>query len=103
MVGNGRRQQTVLVIEDDALLQALLADLLVGEGYRIMQTWNGTDAVRLARQHRPDVILLDLLLPRKSGLEVIQELRGDPATGTIPVVVISASARLMLEHETQRA
>lgn len=94
---------TILVAEDDPDLQALLADLLVSEGYTAMQTWNGADVHRLARQYQPDAIILDLILPRLSGLEVIAQLRQDSATRAIPIVVVSASARLMLEHESRRA
>ena len=62
----------------------------------------GPDAVRLARKHHPDVVVTELLLPRKSGLELIEALKQDPATCAIPVIVTSASAPYLLPHERRR-
>jgi DNA-binding response OmpR family regulator len=98
-----RVRGTVLVVVADSWLQAFLADVLVGKGYRVMAARNGVDGLRLARQYRPDVIVLDLVLPRKCGLEVLCELKTDAATHTIPVIVLSDQAPHTLAREARWA
>lgn len=79
-----------------------MADLLAADGYTTLQTCSGREGLRLARQHQPHVVLLDLTLPGKPGLEVLESLKADPTTCEIPVIVVSASAHLMLPREIRR-
>jgi CheY-like chemotaxis protein len=81
----------VLVVDDDDWLRTVLADLLAGEGYRTLQARDGPAGLQLARAHHPDVILLDLFLPKKSGYSVLEELRADQATRDIPIITVSAA------------
>ena len=84
--------KTVLVVEDNDLNMKLFHDLLEAHGYNIIQTKDGMDALRLARQHRPDLILMDIQLPEVSGLEVTKWIKEDDSLKTIPVVAVTAFA-----------
>lgn len=84
--------KTVLVVEDNELNMKLFHDLLQAHGYSVLQTRDGMDALRLARQHRPDLILMDIQLPEVSGLEVTKWLKEDDDLSAIPVVAVTAFA-----------
>lgn len=83
-------QRTVLLIEHDPWLRSLLTNVLANdEGYTVLPAASGQAGLRLAQQHPPDVILLDLALPDQSGLEVLRQLKTQPPTRGIPVLVVS--------------
>jgi two-component system cell cycle response regulator DivK len=84
--------KTVLIVEDNELNMKLFHDLLEAHGYATVQTRNGIDALSLARQHRPDLILMDIQLPEVSGLGVTKWLKDDPELKTIPVIAVTAFA-----------
>jgi two-component system, cell cycle response regulator DivK len=84
--------KTVLIVEDNELNMKLFNDLLETRGVRIVQTRNGVEAVKLARETRPDLILMDIQLPEVSGLEVTQWLKDDESLRSIPVVAVTAFA-----------
>jgi len=84
--------KTVLIVEDNELNMKLFHDLLDAHGYRTVQTRSGLDALALAREHRPDVILMDIQLPEVSGLEVTRWLKDDDALRDIPVIAVTAFA-----------
>jgi two-component system cell cycle response regulator DivK len=84
--------KSVLIVEDNELNMKLFHDLLDAHGYRTIQTRNGLDAMALARQHRPDLILMDIQLPEVSGLQVTQWLKEDVELREIPVVAVTAFA-----------
>jgi CheY-like chemotaxis protein len=65
-------------------------DVSLGDGYRFAEAADGIESIDLARELRPDLVILDLMLPRKSGVEVLAELRRDRSIGDTPVVVITA-------------
>ena len=77
-------KKTILVIDDDAAIGDLLEELLSREGYGVLRAYSGTEAGYLLRESRPDLILLDLMLPGMSGEEVL------PICGGVPVIVLSA-------------
>ena len=85
-------QKTVLIVEDNELNMKLFHDLLEAQGYKIVGTRNGIEALDLARTHRPDLILMDIQLPEVSGLEVTKWLKDDPDLKAIPVVAVTAFA-----------
>lgn len=85
-------QKTVLIVEDNELNMKLFHDLLEANGYRTLQTRNGKDALGLARQHRPDLILMDIQLPEISGLQVTEEIKRDEELRMIPVIAVTAFA-----------
>src|SRR3974390_3017605 len=78
--------KTVLIVEDNELNMKLFHDLLEAHGYMTVGTRNGIDALGLAREHRPDLILMDIQLPEVSGLEVTKWLKDDSEVKAIPVV-----------------
>lgn len=84
--------KTILIVEDNELNMKLFNDLLEANGYRVIQTRNGIEAIALARQHRPNLILMDIQLPEVSGLEVTRWLKEDPDLKAIPVVAVTAFA-----------
>jgi two-component system cell cycle response regulator DivK len=84
--------KTVLVVEDNELNMKLFHDLLEAHGYNILQTKDGMEALRLAREHRPDLILMDIQLPEVSGLEVTKWIKEDENLKSIPVIAVTAFA-----------
>ena len=84
--------KTVLIVEDNELNMKLFHDLLDAHGYRTLQTRNGLDALKIAREHRPNLILMDIQLPEISGLEITDRLKKDAALKNIPVVAVTAFA-----------
>jgi two-component system cell cycle response regulator DivK len=84
--------KTVLVVEDNELNMKLFHDLLEASGYDIVQTRNGLEAIDLAREHHPDLILMDIQLPEVSGLEVTKWIKEDDELRTIPVIAVTAFA-----------
>jgi len=83
---------TVLIVEDNELNMKLFNDLLEAHGYATVKTRDGRQALGLAREHRPDLILMDIQLPEVSGLEVIRLLKADDDLKDIPVIAITAFA-----------
>jgi CheY-like chemotaxis protein len=83
----------VLCADDDADILALLAIQLERAGFRVAKAVDGEQALALARELRPDVLVLDVMMPRLSGTEVLGALRRDDATAEIPVVLVSARAQ----------
>ena len=84
--------KTVLVVEDNELNMKLFHDLLEANGYNIVQTRSGLEAIDLAREHRPDLILMDIQLPEVSGLEVTKWIKEDDDLRAIPVIAVTAFA-----------
>jgi CheY-like chemotaxis protein len=84
----GRRQ--VLVIENDVAIRTMLVDLLGDEGYAVIPVADGAQALETIRQQRPDVIVLDLMLPTMSGWQFLNEARDLLKRFNVPVVVVSA-------------
>jgi two-component system cell cycle response regulator DivK len=84
--------KTILVVEDNELNMKLFHDLLEAHGYNILQTRDGMEALKLARQHKPDLILMDIQLPEVSGLEVTKWIKEDDALKAIPIIAVTAFA-----------
>jgi DNA-binding response OmpR family regulator len=82
----------VLVVEDNATIGGLLVALLREEGYRALRAWDGREAMKMARDRRPDLIVLDLSLPYRDGVDVLRELRANDDTVDAPIVVVSGNA-----------
>ncbi len=81
-----------MVVEDNELNMKLFHDLLEAHGYRIVQTKDGMEVLRLAREHKPDLILMDIQLPEVSGLEVTRWIKEDAELRAIPVIAVTAFA-----------
>ncbi len=84
--------KTVLVVEDHDLNRKLFHDVLEAHGYNVLQAKDGMEGWRIAREHRPDLIVMDIQLPEVSGLEVTKWLKEDESLKSIPVVVVTAFA-----------
>jgi CheY-like chemotaxis protein len=81
--------KTILICEDEEALRELVR-VSLGDGYLYFEASDGVESLELARELRPDLVVLDLMLPRKSGVEVLADLRGDRSMRDTPVVVITA-------------
>jgi len=86
-------QDTVLVVEDETDVVDLLRYNLNRAGFQVLIAKNGSEGLESARNQRPDVIVLDLMLPKLSGQEVCKTLKGDPHTTNIPVVMLTAKSQ----------
>ena len=84
--------KTILIVEDNELNMKLFNDLLQAHGYNTVQTMDGRDAIKLAREHKPDLVLMDIQLPEISGLEVTKMMKADDELKSIPVVAVTAFA-----------
>lgn len=84
--------KTILIVEDNYLNMKLFNDLLQAHGYNTLQSMDGQDVMRLAHEHKPDLILMDIQLPEISGLEVTKMLKADDDLKLIPVVAVTAHA-----------
>jgi two-component system cell cycle response regulator DivK len=84
--------KTVLIVEDNELNMKLFHDLLEAHGYRTFQARTGPEALKLAQEHRPDLILMDIQLPEISGLQVTQQIKKDKSLASIPVIAVTAFA-----------
>ena len=82
----------ILIVEDNELNMKLFHDLLEVHGYSTIQTRDGREALDLAREHRPDLILMDIQLPEVSGLEVTKWIKEDDDLKSIPVIAVTAFA-----------
>ena len=85
-------QKVVMIIEDEPDAAELFAEMMRLNGFRVIKTFASTPALPLISQEKPDLILLDIMMPEISGLEVLRYMRADPELASIPVVVISARA-----------
>jgi two-component system, cell cycle response regulator DivK len=90
--GGAPRRRKILIVEDNQLNMKLFHDLLTAHGYDTLQTSNGMEALALARDHHPDLILMDIQLPEISGLEVTRLLKQDESLKCIPVIAVTAFA-----------
>lgn len=82
----------ILIVEDNELNMKLFSDLLTANNYETIQTQDGMAALELAREHKPDLILMDIQLPEVSGLEVTKWIKEDEELKDIPIVAITAFA-----------
>jgi CheY-like chemotaxis protein len=83
----------ILLVEDDRFLRRACEASLRQRGLTVTTAADGEEGLRLARSERPDLILLDMLMPKLSGLEVLRALRGDAETRNVPVLILSNSSR----------
>jgi len=81
--------KTILFIEDESALQKTFAEILKQEGYEMISALDGEVGLRLAKDKKPDLILLDLILPKVHGFEVLKKLKEDKETKEIPVIVLT--------------
>jgi two-component system, cell cycle response regulator DivK len=90
--GNGIVPKTVMIVEDNELNMKLFNDLLRANGYVTLPMRNGYEALDALKEHRPDLIIMDIQLPEISGLEVTKRIKQDEALKAIPVIAVTAFA-----------
>lgn len=90
---------TILLVEDDPFLSALLKTRLQNEGFAVARAMDGEQAVQALKTSKPSLILLDLILPKKSGFEVMEMIQSDPELAKAPIIIIS---NLGQESDVQR-
>lgn len=87
------RSATVMVVDDDPVIQKLLQVNFQMEGYQVELAADGAEALLRVREVRPDLILLDVMMPKMDGLEVASTLKNDPETAMIPIILLTAKAQ----------
>lgn len=90
----------ILLIEDDSLIIKIYTTRLVADGFQVLSASNGEEGIRIAEQERPDLILLDIMMPKMDGFTVLESLRNHDALKHIPIIVYSNLAQ---ESEMKRA
>ncbi len=83
---------TILIVEDNEKNRVLFRDILRFHGYEVVEAENGAVAVEMAREHRPDLILMDVQMPVMDGIAAAKILRSDPATKDIPLIALTSFA-----------
>lgn len=89
----GSPRPVALVVDDEPDVQELLSVLLTRAGYDVLRAGDGEEALRLARQHLPAVVVVDVRMPKLDGYQTTRALRADPATAGLKVVILTASVR----------
>jgi two-component system, cell cycle response regulator DivK len=84
--------KTVLIVEDNELNMKLFHDLVKSLGLNVLQTRNGMEALSLVREHKPDLVIMDIQLPEVSGIEVTSWIKADPTIAKTPVLAVTAFA-----------
>jgi len=82
--------KVILLVDDDLTLREMYEERLRAEGFSIIQASNGDEAIKKARDNKPSVILLDIMMPKINGFDVLKEIKNDPDLKNIPVIVLTA-------------
>lgn len=82
-------KKKILVIEDDSIMQKALQEYLLEEGFEVACAVDGEIGARMAKSEKPDLVLLDIILPKKDGYQVLAEIKNDEATKGIPVLLLT--------------
>ena len=82
-------KKTILVIEDDKFLRELISRKLIGEGFDVLEAVDGEEGIKKIKEGKPDLVLLDLILPSIDGFEILTRVRDDPEVSSIPVIILS--------------
>jgi len=83
----------ILVVDDSPTELQLMVDPLIAQGYHVITATDGIEALKTAKQERPALILLDVLMPRKNGFQVCRQLKTDPATRDIKIIMVSSKSQ----------
>lgn len=82
--------KVILLVDDDLTLREMYEERFKAEGFDIIQASNGEEAIKKAKENKPNVILLDIMMPKINGFDVLKELKADPELKEIPVIVLTA-------------
>lgn len=84
-----KEEKKILIVEDDSALRGILVEFLEEEGFAVFGASDGEEGVKMIKENNPDVILLDIILPKKDGYEVLKEIKADDNTKDIPVILLT--------------
>ena len=93
----------VLIVDDEDMIRSLLRLTLVRAGYEVTEAETGEEGISIVREQKPDLVLLDVMMPGMDGYAVCQQIRQDPAVGDIPVIMLSARKDPRSRQEGRRA
>lgn len=93
------KKKKILVAEDDRFLLKVYSGKLEQAGYAVVTSNDGVEALRKAHEIKPDLMLIDMIMPKKNGFDVLLELKGDPETASIPVIILSSLGQ---ENDVER-
>lgn len=82
-------KKKILIVEDDGILQKALQEYLLAEGFETLSALNGEEGVNIAKEKKPDLILLDIILPKMDGYEVLKTVKLDDVTKNIPIIILT--------------
>lgn len=85
-------EKVILIVDDDLTLLEMYVERIKAEGATVLQAQDGEEALKVAKENHPAIILLDIMMPKKSGFEVLKELKADPDLAKIPVLILTALA-----------
>lgn len=94
---------SVLVVDDEPMTRDLLRMMLRPAGFEVFEAEDGLDALKKIKKCRPDIVVLDVMMPNLDGISTCQALREDPATATLPVIMLSAKTHFNAVEEGMRA
>ena len=92
------KKQKILVVDDELDMRTFIATLLETSGYRPIVATNGEEGIAKAREHKPAVIILDVMMPKEGGVQMYRELKTDDELKSIPVIMLSAIAKKTFFH-----
>lgn len=91
----------ILVVDDELHMRTFVSTLVETNGFKPISAENGEQGLELARQHKPAVIILDVMMPKESGVEMYRAIKNDPATKDIPVIMLSAISKKTFFHSQE--
>lgn len=86
--------KTIIIIDDDADTRTYLSTILLRGGYKVLTAGDGQEGWNLVQEHKPDLVLLDMMMPRKSGLNLLNEIKTNPNFSNIPVIMVSGVGQM---------
>ena len=95
-------RKTILIVDDERDTVASLTNFLAGQGFRTLAAYDGEEGLRVALEEKPELILLDIVMPKKDGFAMLAGLKGDDTTKKIPVILLSAKSETSYLFEGQR-
>jgi len=87
------KNKTVMVVDDNPDIVTIVKTILEGKGYVVQSAYSGQEVFNLLSEQKPDLIVLDIMMPQMDGLEVLTRLKGEPSTATIPVILLTAKVQ----------
>ncbi|MFB3060956.1 MAG: response regulator transcription factor [Candidatus Binatia bacterium] len=87
------KNKTVMVVDDNPDIVTIVKTILEGKGYGVQSAYSGQEVFNLLSEQKPDLIVLDIMMPQMDGLEVLTRLKGEPTTATIPVILLTAKVQ----------